>query len=71
MDKPIFVKIDEYQQIRDVVGSINKQMSSVRKKLDELKNIKEKEDQQIQQWDAQLITVEEKLSMINETMQEM
>jgi len=68
---PIFVKISEYHEIMKVVEEVNKKMEDIRASLGELREIKSKEETQMQEWANHLDKVSEKLNYINATLKEM
>ncbi len=68
---PIFVKIDEYEDILSVADEINEKVDTIRQSLDELKEMKREEDDHIKQWNSQLDLVTQKMEYVNDTLQEM
>lgn len=68
---PIFVKIEKYKEIVKIVDLVNAKLSEIEHSIQELKEMKKKEDAQIERWEEQLETVNEKMSFINETLKEM
>jgi vacuolar-type H+-ATPase subunit I/STV1 len=68
---PIFVKIDEYEDILDVVEVINDKVDEIKTALQDLKDVKQQEDEHIKQWNSQLDFVTQKMKYVNETLKEM
>ena len=68
---PIFVKIDEYKEIMQVVDVINEKIGGIKTTLTELSDIKTKEDEQIKDWNKRLASVSEKMGYINASLKEM
>jgi len=65
------VKIEKYKEIVKIVDLVNAKLSEIEHSIQELKEMKKKEDAQIERWEEQLETVNEKMSFINETLKEM
>jgi Skp family chaperone for outer membrane proteins len=63
---PVFVKIDKYKDILNIVEVINKKVTGVKQLLAELEEIKNKEAEEITSWKNNLDQITHKL----ETMQE-
>ncbi len=65
------MKIEKYKEIVKIVDLVNAKLSEIEHSIQELKEMKKKEDAQIERWEEQLETVNEKMSFINETLKEM
>ncbi len=63
---PVFVKIDKYKDILNIVEVINKKVTGVKQLLAELEELKDKETEELNSWKNNLDQITHKL----ETMQE-
>jgi len=63
---PVFVKIDKYKDILNIVEVINKKVRGVKQLLAELEELKDKETEELNSWKNNLDQITHKL----ETMQE-
>jgi hypothetical protein len=72
MDKlkgaPIFVKIDEYKEILDVITLIKGKISEAKGILGEINEVKNTEDKELESWVNELEEVERKISYIDRTL---
>lgn len=62
---PIFIRVDKYKDVLDVIDSLKKDLKLLGKSLDSLKNSKEKEDEIIAGWNGLLSEVASKLDKID------
>ena len=63
---PVFVKIDKYKDILNIVDVINKKITGVRQILGELEEIKDKEAEEIVYWKNNLDQITHKLESMQE-----
>ena len=63
---PVFVKIDKYKDILNIVDVINKKITGVRQILGELEEIKDKEAEEIVNWKNNLDQITHKLESMQE-----
>ncbi len=63
---PIFVKIDKYKEILEVVGVINKKIVNVKQLLSELESLKSKEEDEIMSWEKNMDEITHKIEMLKE-----
>jgi hypothetical protein len=63
---PVFVKIDKYKDILNIVEVVNKKVTGVKQLLAELEELKDKETEELNSWKNNLDQITHKL----ETMQE-
>jgi Skp family chaperone for outer membrane proteins len=63
---PVFVKIDKYKDILNIVEVVNKKVIGVKQLLAELEDLKDKEAEELNNWKNNLDQITHKL----ETMQE-
>ncbi len=62
---PVFVKIDEYKEILDVMDLIKNKLDQVRSVLKKIEELKAQEDTEIQAWHNDLEEVEKKIAYID------
>jgi predicted nuclease with TOPRIM domain len=65
---PIYVKIDEYKDILDVVDMMKHKIAETKEVLRRLNEIKNEEDSELEQWKSQLDEVERRIAFIDKTM---
>ena len=63
--KPLFVQIDEYNRIIETVNNLKFSLQEAERILGSLKQMKEKENEELSRWDAHLNKVKDKLLMID------
>lgn len=62
---PVFVKIDEYKEILDVMDLIKNKLEQVRSVLKKIEELKTQENNEIQSWHHDLEEIEKKISYID------
>lgn len=67
---PVFVKIDEYRDVLDILSLLKEKISEANGLLDEITDVKAKEDSEIENWQATIDEVENKISLIDKTLVE-
>lgn len=67
---PVFVKVEEYKAIRDLMDAIRQKLAQARDLLAKVNEFKQQEDQQIESWQRDLEDVEERLSSVDKTLLE-
>ena len=63
---PVFVKIDKYKEILDIVKVINKKVVTVKQLLSELEALKSKEEEEIMNWEKNLDELSSKIEFLHE-----
>ncbi len=63
---PVFVKIDKYKDILNIVEVINKKVTGVKQLLSELEELKNKEADEINSWKSNLDQITHKLESMQE-----
>lgn len=66
--RPIFVKIDDYKDIIDIVTLLRKKIKDSRGILNSINNLKNEEDSEIEQWNSNLEEIEKKIDFINRSL---
>ncbi len=65
---PVFVKIEDYRQMIDVVEMIKKNLAQAKQMLGELNHLKEQEASEIQSWGEELDKIESKINDMDKLM---
>jgi hypothetical protein len=63
---PVFVKIDKYKEILAIVEVINKKTIGVKQILSELRELKNKEEDEINNWSKNIDEITSKLEAMQE-----
>jgi len=67
-DKNVFVKVDEYNDILDIIALINEKVREARMILGKIDDLKNQEDLELDAWKSSLDDVERKLKYIDQTL---
>ena len=67
-DMNVFVKIDEYSDILDIIALINEKVKEARTILDKINDLKNQEDSELSSWKHALDDVDRKLKYIDQTL---
>ena len=65
---PVFVKIDEYKDILEIIGLIKSKLEQARDTLNKIIEIKNQEDNELVTWQSDLDEVEKKIALIDGTL---
>ena len=68
MDKegmPVFVRIEDYKDVLDIVGVLKGKIEEAKKTLAKINELKEKEDSELAEWEAEIGDVEKKIDYID------
>ena len=68
---PVFVKVNEYREILDVLDMIKAKIGEVRETLAGINEIRNEEDAEVSMWNTKIDEVEKKISNIDRMMAEM
>jgi len=60
-DIPIYVKVDDYKDIVDIVSVIKTKIDQSKVLIDQINNIKAEEDSEIELWLAEVEEIENKI----------
>lgn len=63
---PVFVKLDEYKNIINIVTVIKKKLLESKETLESIKQLKSEEDLELENWSENLDEVHKKLELIDE-----
>ncbi len=67
---PVFVKIDEYKDVLEVLGMMNKKLEKAKEIIEKINELKAEEDAELEMWQKELLEVEKKISFMNHTLAE-
>lgn len=65
---PVFVKIDEYRDILDVVNVIKTKIAEAKHVLKRVNELKADEDNEVELWMSNMSDVEKRMEMIDRTL---
>ena len=70
MKSSVFVRIDRYRELYDAIRQIRSKLDDAKQVLKKIKDLKSQEDSELESWEKELATVEQKLSEISGAMSE-
>ncbi|MBI2660551.1 hypothetical protein HYX07_05300 [Candidatus Woesearchaeota archaeon] len=65
---PVFVKIDEYKEILDVLDMIKSKIREVRETLGSINSLRNEEDAELSMWNSTVNEIERKIDSIDKIM---
>lgn len=65
---PVFIKIDDYKDVIDVIALIKTKINDAKKTLDRIESLKAEEDSAIDSWKAGIDDVEKKVEYIDSSL---
>lgn len=65
---PVFIKIEEYRSVLDVLDELKKQVVDVRETLQDIDDIRAEEENDLQQWREKLNEVEKKILFVDQAL---
>jgi chromosome segregation ATPase len=67
---PIYVKVDKYKELLDVLKAINGKLANVDKTVEKINQLKAQEDAQLGAWNENLTDIKARLDKINSSFYE-
>jgi len=67
---PVFVKIDEYKDIADIMTLMREKLRQAKFLLDKIAELKAQEDAELATWAKELEDVEERVASVDKTLSE-
>ncbi|MBU0666137.1 MAG: hypothetical protein ABIC91_05080 [Nanoarchaeota archaeon] len=64
----IFVKIDEYKEILNIVGIVKNKITKAKETIDKINELKKQENEEIETWGSNLESVSKKVGVIEEAL---
>ena len=68
---PVFVKVDEYKEILDVLDMVKAKISEIRETLGSVNEIRNEEDAEVSMWNSTIDDIEKKIGDIDSMMVEL
>ena len=62
---PVFVKIDDYKDVLEVVGLLNEKLEKAKETMSRINELKNEEDTELELWQAELEEIERKLDFVD------
>lgn len=70
MDRPVFIKIDKYENVVGAVEVIRKKINEAKVTLSKISELKSHEDNELDKWNVELGNVEGKIEVIENMLSE-
>jgi hypothetical protein len=67
-EMPIYVRIEEYRDVLDVVNMLKNKLEEAKSVLAKLNELKNEEDIELERWENGLAAVERKIQFIDKTL---
>ncbi|MFP4112406.1 MAG: hypothetical protein ACLFPQ_01705 [Candidatus Woesearchaeota archaeon] len=67
-EMPVFVKIEDYKDVIDIMELIKSKVNEANKILDNIRQLKSQEDAELEQWSANIEEVERKVAYVDKTL---
>lgn len=67
-EMPIYVRIEEYRDVLDVINMIKNKIKDARASLGKINQLKNEEDAELEKWTSELDSVERKVAFIDKAM---
>ncbi|MFT4303408.1 MAG: hypothetical protein ACMXYG_02505 [Candidatus Woesearchaeota archaeon] len=68
MEKKVYVKVEDYKDIVDIMTLIKKKVSDARNVLGSINNLKNEEDAELEQWNNNLDEIDRKIDYLDRTL---
>ncbi len=62
---PVFVKINDYKEVLDIVDVLKQKLKETTQTLDKIKELKSEEDRELQEWEKSITEISRRLSFID------
>ncbi|MBW2971426.1 hypothetical protein KY359_00170 [Candidatus Woesearchaeota archaeon] len=67
---PVFVKVDEYKDVLDILDLVKNKISEAKSTLREINDLKNQEDSELAIWSKEIGDIERKVDFIDQTLLE-
>lgn len=62
---PVFVKINDYKEVLDIVDVMKQKLKETSQALEHLKELKTEEDRELQEWEKSITEISRRLAFID------
>jgi len=69
-DMPVYVRIDEYKDVLDVVRMLKGKLGEAKETLNQIQQLRNEEDAELESWKAGLADVEQKVDYLDSSLLE-
>jgi len=67
-ETPVFVKVDEYKELLDVIGLVKTKIKESREIMGRINQLKNEEDSELELWKNEIEEVERKVDFIDKSL---
>ncbi len=67
---PVFVKVEEYNDVLSLIKAIRRKMEEAKETLAKINELKNEEDHQVELWQNSLVEIEKKVDFIDHSLSE-
>ena len=68
MNAPVFVKIDRYKKVKDVVDRMRKKLDEAKSTLTRINELKAEEEKELAAWQAEFARIESKIDFLSDNL---
>ena len=65
---PVFIRVERYEDISKTITKIRQRLKEAKDSLEKISSLRGQEEREIEEWNAELESVEERLSAIEDTL---
>ncbi|MEM4396410.1 MAG: hypothetical protein QXR30_02005 [Candidatus Woesearchaeota archaeon] len=69
MKKPLFIQVNEYEEIKELVQVLRKKYQDAKSLLAEIEKVHEEEEKELQTWNNTLQELDEKLGIVQKILE--
>ncbi len=63
--EPVFIRVDKFEGAMQIFNQTRKKMDEIEKILGDIKNLKDKEDQELTSWENEIMALKDKIEKVN------
>ena len=67
---PVFVKVEEYNEVLNLVRMVRKKLDEAKETLGKINELKNEEDHQVESWQNSLLEIEKKIDFMEHNLNE-
>ncbi len=67
---PVFVKIEEYEEVINTTATLKARLASAKETLNKINQLKQEEDAQLQSWQGALAEIDNRIKTIENSLHE-